>query len=111
MNNKQVHFSSENAEWETPQDFFDKLNDEFHFVLDDEALVRFQRGQCLLPLALAEIAARQRVPRLYATSNVRNCLGHLNRLFQMSDGCFQPSEALLNGPLPGQSPNVQQAIT
>lgn len=34
MNNLQVHFSSDSGEWETPQDFFDKLNAEFHFVLD-----------------------------------------------------------------------------
>ena len=27
-------YSSETVEWETPQDFFDKLNDEFHFTLD-----------------------------------------------------------------------------
>lgn len=27
-------FSSKNDEWETPQDLFDKLNDEFHFTLD-----------------------------------------------------------------------------
>ena len=27
-------FSSKTVEWETPQDFFDKLNDEFHFTLD-----------------------------------------------------------------------------
>lgn len=26
--------SSGNDEWETPQDFFDMLNDEFHFNLD-----------------------------------------------------------------------------
>ena len=26
--------SSKTEEWETPQDFFDKLNDEFHFDLD-----------------------------------------------------------------------------
>lgn len=30
----QVMFSSANEVWETPQDFFDKLNDEFHFDLD-----------------------------------------------------------------------------
>jgi DNA N-6-adenine-methyltransferase (Dam). len=29
-----VHFSSETDEWPTPQDFFDKLNEEFHFTLD-----------------------------------------------------------------------------
>jgi len=29
-----VHFSSETDEWETPQDFFDRLNEEFHFTLD-----------------------------------------------------------------------------
>ena len=27
-------FSSNTVEWETPQDFFDKLNEEFHFTLD-----------------------------------------------------------------------------
>lgn len=30
----QVHFSSDKQDWETPQDFFDKLNTEFHFTLD-----------------------------------------------------------------------------
>ena len=29
-----VHFSSESNEWETPSDFFNKLNDEFGFTLD-----------------------------------------------------------------------------
>lgn len=29
-----VHFSSKTSEWETPQDFFDLLNSEFHFELD-----------------------------------------------------------------------------
>jgi phage N-6-adenine-methyltransferase len=29
-----VHFSSSNNNWATPQDFFDKLNEEFHFELD-----------------------------------------------------------------------------
>lgn len=27
-------FSAKTVEWETPQDFFDKLNEEFHFTLD-----------------------------------------------------------------------------
>lgn len=27
-------FSSKSVEWETPQDFFDELNEEFHFTLD-----------------------------------------------------------------------------
>lgn len=27
-------FTSKSDEWATPQDFFDKLNDEFHFILD-----------------------------------------------------------------------------
>jgi site-specific DNA-methyltransferase (adenine-specific) len=27
-------FSSKSNNWETPQDFFDKINDEFHFTLD-----------------------------------------------------------------------------
>lgn len=29
-----VHFSSITAEWGTPQEFFDELNEEFHFTLD-----------------------------------------------------------------------------
>lgn len=32
--NTDVMFSSKTDMWETPQDFFDKLNDEFHFTLD-----------------------------------------------------------------------------
>ena len=32
--NADVMFSSKTDMWETPQDFFDKLNDEFHFTLD-----------------------------------------------------------------------------
>ncbi|MBO7263268.1 MAG: adenine methyltransferase [Alistipes sp.] len=31
-------FSSANDVWETPQEFFDKLNEEFHFTLDPCAL-------------------------------------------------------------------------
>lgn len=30
----QVHYSSDTPEWSTPQAFFDKLNDEFHFETD-----------------------------------------------------------------------------
>ena len=29
-----VMFSSQSGEWSTPQDFYDKLNEEFHFTLD-----------------------------------------------------------------------------
>ena len=29
-----VMFSSKTSEWATPQEFFDNLNDEFHFTLD-----------------------------------------------------------------------------
>ena len=29
-----VHYSSKNQEWETPQEFFDKLNKEFNFSVD-----------------------------------------------------------------------------
>ncbi len=32
--NTKVHFSSKEQTWETPQDFFDKLNNEFNFTLD-----------------------------------------------------------------------------
>ena len=29
-----LHFSSKSGDWATPQDFFDKLNEDFHFTLD-----------------------------------------------------------------------------
>lgn len=32
--NLDVMFSSKTDQWSTPQDFFNKLNDEFHFTLD-----------------------------------------------------------------------------
>ena len=32
--NTEVLFSSKKEDWATPQDFFDKLNDEFNFTLD-----------------------------------------------------------------------------
>ena len=35
--NTKVLFSSKEEKWATPQDFFDKLNDEFHFTLDAAA--------------------------------------------------------------------------
>lgn len=34
MANINVMYSSKTDEWTTPQDFFDKLNQEFHFDLD-----------------------------------------------------------------------------
>lgn len=36
--NTELMFSSENEVWATPQDFYDKLDDEFHFTLDPCAL-------------------------------------------------------------------------
>ena len=32
--NAELMFSSKSDQWATPQNFFDKLNDEFHFTLD-----------------------------------------------------------------------------
>lgn len=32
--NTKVHFSSKTNEWATPQDFFNKINQEFNFTLD-----------------------------------------------------------------------------
>lgn len=32
--NTDVMFSSKKMDWATPQDFYDKLNSEFHFTLD-----------------------------------------------------------------------------
>lgn len=34
MHNTEVMFSSKTDQWATPQDFFDKLDEEFHFTLD-----------------------------------------------------------------------------
>ena len=36
--NKKVLYTSKNELWETPQYFYDKLDDEFHFTLDPCAL-------------------------------------------------------------------------
>lgn len=36
--NTEVMFSSKTDMWATPQDFFDKLNDELHFTLDAAAV-------------------------------------------------------------------------
>lgn len=38
MNMNKALFSSASIEWATPQDLYDKLNDEFHFTLDPCAL-------------------------------------------------------------------------
>ena len=35
--NTKVLYSSKEEKWATPQDFFDKLNNEFHFTLDAAA--------------------------------------------------------------------------
>lgn len=35
--NTELMFSSQTDQWATPQDFFDKLNEEFHFTLDAAA--------------------------------------------------------------------------
>ena len=35
--NRELMFSSKNPAWETPQDFFDALNAEFHFTVDAAA--------------------------------------------------------------------------
>jgi len=39
-----VHFKSESDEWETPQDFFDKLNQIFNFKID--AAATLQNSKC-----------------------------------------------------------------
>jgi hypothetical protein len=33
-NNLAVHFKSDRTDWQTPQDFFDRLHAEFHFTID-----------------------------------------------------------------------------
>ena len=69
-----VHFSSKTAEWTTPQDFFDKLDAEFHFTVDlcatpenakyaaffsraDNGLVQTWTGTCWLNLPKEEQSA------------------------------------------------------
>lgn len=42
--NKDVMFSSNSEEWATPQDFFDKLNEEFNFTLD--AAATWENSKC-----------------------------------------------------------------
>ena len=32
--NNQLHFSSADSKWSTPQELFDKLNSQFHFTID-----------------------------------------------------------------------------
>ncbi len=34
MSNMEVHFSSKKTDWETPQELYEKLNQEFHFDID-----------------------------------------------------------------------------
>lgn len=49
MLNKSL-FSSEKTDWCTPQQFFDKLNDEFHFVLDAAATYKTSKCEkCFTP--------------------------------------------------------------
>lgn len=36
-NQLSAHFSSNRDDWETPQEFFDRLNDQYHFTLDAAA--------------------------------------------------------------------------
>ena len=43
-------FSSEKTDWCTPQQFFDKLNEEFHFVLDAAATYKTSKcDKCFTP--------------------------------------------------------------
>jgi len=41
-------FSSERGDWETPQNIFDALNEEFHFTLD--AAADINNAKCLTTL-------------------------------------------------------------
>lgn len=46
----QALFSSEKTDWCTPQQFFDKLNAEFHFVLDAAATYKTSKcDKCFTP--------------------------------------------------------------
>lgn len=44
MGKMDVHFSSESGDWGTPQDFFDKLDAEFHFSID--VCASFNNNKC-----------------------------------------------------------------
>jgi site-specific DNA-methyltransferase (adenine-specific) len=52
-----AYFSSKSNEWATPQDFFDKLNEEFHFTLDVAASE--SNHKCLKYFTQAEDGLKQ----------------------------------------------------
>lgn len=55
--NIDVMFSSATDLWATPQDFFDKLNDEFHFTLDPCATI--ESAKCKRFYTMAEDGLKQ----------------------------------------------------
>lgn len=55
--NIDVMFSSATDLWATPQDFFDKLNDEFHFTLDPCATI--ENAKCKRFYTMAEDGLKQ----------------------------------------------------
>lgn len=46
--NKELHFSSKSEEWATPDDFFKKYDDVFHFTLDAAASPTNFKCDCFL---------------------------------------------------------------
>lgn len=56
--NTDVMFSSKTDMWETPQDFFDKLNAEFHFTLD--AAASDNNAKCANYFTAADNGLRQK---------------------------------------------------
>lgn len=44
MKGEKVLWSSESDEWETPQELFDKLHEEFHFTMD--AAASYDNAKC-----------------------------------------------------------------
>lgn len=48
--NKELMFSSKKQDYETPQDFFEKLDNEFHFTLILVLILKMQNVKCILLL-------------------------------------------------------------
>lgn len=47
--NKNLHFSSEKDDWETPQKLFDELNEKYQFDIDVAASARMLNCLSILP--------------------------------------------------------------
>ena len=102
--NKEVMFSSATDNWATPQNFFDKLNAEFHFDLDvcadesnhkcDTYYTKEQDGLAM-PWNGKELCG---VIHLMAERLGRGCAGHYLPLLAVPPSlCFSQQELIPNG--------------